>query len=62
MITNSSADLSEPPAVYTGRVRGGRAERPSAPDGQYTFDPATDGRTGVWVTYADTGTAWKVQV
>ncbi|MGV9770442.1 M4 family metallopeptidase [Streptosporangium sp. NPDC003464] len=62
VITNSSADLSEPPAVYTGRVRGGRAERLSAPDGQYTFDPATDGRTGVWVTYADTGTAWKIQV
>ncbi|MER5320823.1 M4 family metallopeptidase [Streptosporangium roseum] len=62
VITNSSADLSAPPAVYTGRVRGGRAELLSAPGEQYNFAPATDGRTGAWVTYADTGTAWKIQV
>ncbi|GAA3094695.1 M4 family metallopeptidase [Streptosporangium carneum] len=62
VITNSSADLSAPSAVYTGRVRGGGAERLSEPGGISAYEPATDGRSAVWLTYAETGTGWKSQV
>ncbi|MEV7012442.1 M4 family metallopeptidase [Streptosporangium sp. NPDC051022] len=62
VITNSSPDLSAPTAVYTGRVRGGKAERLSDPSEQSTYSPSTDGRNAVWLTYAETATGWKSQV
>ncbi|GHE29928.1 hypothetical protein GCM10017673_35890 [Streptosporangium violaceochromogenes] len=62
VVTNSPADLSAPPAVYAGRVRGGKAERISEQDGQYASSPATDGRTAVWITYLEAGTTWRFQV
>lgn len=60
VVTNSTPPA--PPAVYAGRVSGGRAERISGPEERYSFSPATDGRTAVWATYTETGTTWKVQV
>ncbi|MFF0577224.1 M4 family metallopeptidase [Streptosporangium saharense] len=62
VVTNSSADLTAPSAVYTGKVRGGKVERLSAPSELSSYDPVTDGRSAAWITYAETADGWKTQV
>ncbi|MFD0885992.1 M4 family metallopeptidase, partial [Streptosporangium algeriense] len=62
VVTNSSADQTAPSAVYTGRVRGGKAEQLSAPNEMSSYDPVTDGRSAVWTTYVQKEDGWKMQV
>ncbi|MFJ6996306.1 M4 family metallopeptidase [Streptomyces sp. NPDC003090] len=48
----SNDDGSEPYSVYAGRIDGKGAPRLMSPnDGRFHVNPATDGRTVVWVAY-----------
>ncbi|MEU4256739.1 M4 family metallopeptidase [Streptomyces fradiae] len=52
----SNDDGSEPYSVYAGRLDGKGAPKPMSPnDGRFHVNPATDGRTVVWVAYGPRG-------
>ncbi|MFF4412600.1 M4 family metallopeptidase [Streptosporangium sp. NPDC001559] len=62
VVTNSSADQTAPAAVYTGRVRGGKAVQLSEPNEMSSYDAVTDGRSAVWTTYVQREDGWKMQL
>ncbi|GHC48169.1 M4 family metallopeptidase [Streptomyces cinnamoneus] len=55
--SKSNDDGTEAYSVYAGRTDGKGSPKPMSPnDGRYHVEPATDGKTVVWLAYGPTGT------